>query len=147
MAVRDLFKINRKTFFNPSAWIDYPSLKNNTLMLYGVLKNTFTVPKPTTSETFEESVKRRGLSDKDIADGIGTYQGLAWVFVILAVAALVYAGYLMYYYSTITGMILSIVVSALCLSQAFKYDFWALQMRRRKLGLTFSDWKRQYLGD
>lgn len=147
MAVRDIFKINRKTFFNPSGWIDYPSLKGNTKMLYGILKTTFTVPTSIASETFEESVKRQGLTEKDIADGIGSYRALALVFVILALAAIAYAAYLMYYHATFTGLMLSLVVSALCFSQAFKYDFWAMQMSKRKLGLTFVDWKRQYLGD
>lgn len=147
MAVRDIFKISRKTFFNPSGWIDYPNLKNNTMLLYGILKTTFTTPTSTATETFEEAVKRQGLTENDIADGIGTYRALALVFVFLAIAAIVYAAYLMYYHATFTGLLLSLVVSALCLSQAFKYDFWALQMQRRKLGLTFSDWKRQYLGD
>lgn len=146
MAVRDIFKFSRKTFFNPKGWIDWDTIVAQNKYLWGVLKGLFFPAKPDTSRTFEEAMQEYGLSEADIADGITTYRTLAFVFLILGLCGLVYSGYLLVRYFSAGGAFLAIAVSVLLFTQAFKYDFWALQMRRRHLGLTFSDWKRQYLG-
>ena len=147
MAIKDAFKVSRKTFFNPTAWLNLNALKMHNKMIWDVLKNLFTKPVPGTAVSFEEAMKQQGLTEKDIADGISTYRALAVVFLVLALASLAYAVYLVFYHGSLTGCLLSLAVTALLASQVFKYDFWALQMRRRHLGLTFADWKRQYLGD
>ncbi len=150
MAIRDevrkIFKISRKTFLYPSAWIDLNGLINQNSYLYTTLKNTFSAPTGDKPETFEEVVKRQGLTEKDLKEGAATYRALAIVFVILGLISLVYAFKLILNSSSILGMILGLAVTALFLAQAFRYDFWALQMRERRLGLTFQDWKKHYLG-
>jgi hypothetical protein len=147
MAVRDIFKVSRKTFFNPSAWLDYQALVNQNKIIWGIISGLKERPEVGESETFDEAMKRQQLTEKDIQDGIGTYRGLALVFVILSVSSLAYAFYLAIRHYSLTGFLLAMAVAALFGSQAFKYDFWALQMTRRQLGLTFKDWKRQYLGN
>ena len=146
MAVRDAFKFSWKTFFNPSAWIDYSGLVSQNKAIATVLTNLKAVPAAGTPETFEEAVQRQGLTEKDLQDGIASYRALALVFFLLAAFSFVYAAYLIIVYRTVLGMTLGLVVASLFFSQAFKYDFWALQMRKRTLGLTFEDWKRNYLG-
>lgn len=146
MGLRDALKVNKKTFFNPSAWIDMAAIKDQQKVIWDILKGSMTAPTEGRARTFEEVVKEKKLKESDIAEGISTYKALAVVFIILAVAALLYACLLLFKYYSITGMLLSIAVSALFFSQAFKYDFWAFEMRERKLGLTITDWKRQYFG-
>lgn len=147
MPIRDIFKINRKTFFNPSGWIDLNALIYQNQILVSILGLLFAKPgAPTAGETFEDAMRRQGVTEKDIADGISTYRALAVVFLLLGVVTFLYAGYLIFQHTSLTGCLLALVVAALFGAQAFKYDFWAFQMRSRRLGLTFADWKRQYLG-
>lgn len=146
MAVRDIFKINRKTFFNPRGWLDWDTLVAQNKYLWSVLKGLFFPAPPGVARNFEEAMQEYGLTEADVAEGITTYRTLAFVFFILGLCLLTYAVYLLVRYLSAGGALLSIAVAVLLFSQAFKYDFWALQMRRRHLGLTFSDWKRQYLG-
>ena len=53
MAVRDAFKVSRKTFFNPRAWFNYDEFKgqNNALwnLLRGVLIPAQTAPQAKTN--------------------------------------------------------------------------------------------------
>jgi hypothetical protein len=145
MAIRDIFKVSRKTFFNPTAWIGTESISAQNNVLWGVIKNITTAPAPATGESFEEAVKRQGLTEKDIHDGMLSYRALAVVFSLLGLGSFIYGVYLVFHFVSIAGFILAFSVSALFFAQAFRYDFWSLQMRRRHLGLTFADWKSQYL--
>lgn len=144
--VRKIFKISRKTFLYPSAWIDLNGLISQNVSLYSILKSTFTAQTADKPETFEEVVKRQGLTEKDINEGASTYRALAIVFFILGLISAVYAVKLIIKSGSFFGMILGLAVTGLFLAQAFRYDFWALQMRQRRLGLTFQDWKQHYLG-
>lgn len=146
MAIRDIFKISRKTFFNPTAWIDFEYLKTGHTTIKGTLKNLFTIDKPSREETFDAAVKRLRLTEKHIQQITNTYRFYAWLFVLIGVVVFFYAFYLLFRYTSVTGWILGLAVSALFFSQAFRYDFWAFQMRRRKLGASFKEWKQHLLG-
>lgn len=146
MRVRDIFKISRKTFLNPGGWIYYDGLKEQTITIWGVLKNLFTPTRPVLEETFEQAIARLKLTKKDVANTAKTYHVYALIFAGLGLFALLYAFYLLFRFGTIAGWLLSIAVSAFLFAQAFRFDFWSLQMRERKLGLTFADWKNSILG-
>lgn len=146
MAIRDIFKVSRRTFFNPSAWLDYPALKATTITIISVLRTLFGVPKPLREETFAQSMARLRLSEDDVKYIAKTYRQYAFFFLGLGLLAFIYAFFILFRYFSLLGFALGIGVTALFLSQAFKYDFWSLQMRKRKLGLTFDDWKETILG-
>ena len=147
MPARDVFKVSRKTFFNPSTWFGYEGLKDQNKTIWDVLHTIFTVPKPLTEETFEEAMERLGLTEADVKTSFVRYRWYALMFLSLAFISFVYAFYLLFGHHTIIGCILGIAVNGLFLSQAFKYDFWALQLKLRKLGLTWTEWKRHILGE
>lgn len=148
MAVRDVFKVSRKTFFNPRAWLNYDDFKNQNRLLWGMVKDVTTVPEaaPRTDETFEEAMARHGMSEADVNVSSQNYRRFALFFAFLGSLAFIYAFFILFGYHTISGWVLAMCVSALLFTQAFKYDFWSLQMRRRKLDLTFDDWKNAILG-
>lgn len=147
MAVRDIFKVSWKTFFNPAGWIDYEGLKRQNAILYSMLRNLFVRDQPARVETFEEAKTRLNLTEEDIQKSATIYRWYALFFVIIGVILLGYAFYLLFSGKTILGWLLGLAVSGLFLAQAFKYDFWAFQIKRRKLGATFAEWKRNFLGD
>lgn len=146
MALRDLFKISRKTFFNPRAWFDYDTFRLQNETIKDVLQPTFSIPKPVREETFAQAMKRLNLTESDVKIMIRDYRRYAMLFLVLGIGVILYSFYLLFRYATFVGLLLGLASAALFFAQAFKYDFWSLQMRKRKLGLTFDDWKQSVLG-
>lgn len=146
MAVRDYIKPTRKTFLNPAGWIDYDFLKNQTRGLLVMFKEVFTPARPEREETFEEAMQRLNMTEADVASAISAYKMYALIFLLISFAIFFYSFYLLFSHHTFLGWMLGMAVTALLSVQAFKYDFWALQMRKRKLGMTIDDWKSNLFG-
>ena len=148
MAVRDYLKISRKTFFNPRAWSNYDEFVNQNRILWGTIKSIIIPPTiaEINEETFEQSMQRNGMTEADLKESIKNYRTFALLFALLGGLAFIYAFFLLFGYQTLSGWLLAICVCALLFAQAFKYDFWSLQLRRRNLKLTFNDWKESILG-
>jgi intracellular multiplication protein IcmV len=146
MAVRQVFKISRKTFFNPSAWLDIDALKTQNKAIGRILKTLFASAKPTREETFEQAMQRQGLSEADIQGIANSYRWYAGIFLFFGIVVFIFAFYLLFSHSTFHGWLLAIAASALFFGQAFRYDFWVFQIKKRQLGCTFAEWKRHWLG-
>ncbi len=140
MALRDIFKITRKTYFNPTAWLGYDDIKNQTSDIWNILSALFTPAKPTRTETFDQAVQRLELSEQDIHKTSQTYLAYAWVFGMFALLALLGGIYLIAYHGSGYAFVLAIVCAILFLAQTFRYHFWFFQMKHRKLGCTFDEW-------
>lgn len=149
-AIKKVIKVDRKTFFNPSGWFDLQTIVDLNTTIMDVLRATFYLPKPTPKkeqETFEEAVKRQKLTKKDLEQTHSTYKTFAVLFAILGIIDFCYTFYLLFAHFSILGFILGIASTALFFGQAFRFDFWALQISKKKLGLTFHQWKDHYLGN
>jgi intracellular multiplication protein IcmV len=146
MAGKDIFKISRKTYFDPMAWIDYNSLKNLNKSLYTLLSDLFRVPKATRVETFEQAVQRFHLNEDEIKNIEIEYRTYAFCLLIFGIGVLAFAFYLFLHHGSIHGGMIAIAVAGFCFAQALKYDFWAFQIQQRKLGCTLKDWKKHRLG-
>jgi hypothetical protein len=146
MAIRDVFKISRKTFINPSGWMDYDSLRLQNKTIWIVLRDLFSRPVPRREESFSAAMKRLHLTEKDVRDGAKNYRIFAGMFFLIGLALLFYTFYLLFRHTAFLGCILGLAACALVFAQAFKYDFWSSQMRKRKLGLTFQEWQQSLLG-
>jgi len=147
MAIRDFFKVSRRTFVNPTAWVDFNALKYQNQTIWTILRSLFSTPRPTRQESFHQAMQRLHMSEEDVRFGATNYRIFAMIFFIVALIVLFYSFFLLFQHGSFFGWFLGLSVSALFCSQAFKYDFWALQMRRRQLGLSFDDWKQSILGD
>lgn len=145
--IKDIFTVNRKTFFNPSKWLDYASVAGYTQMLFSALKSMFSKPVPTREESFEQAMQRLNLSEQDVATGIKKYRLFAIVFLGFGLIALFYGFFLLFRYGTFAGWTLSMAMFALFFSRAYQYDFWSYQMRKRKLGLTVQDYLDDTFGN
>lgn len=146
MAVRDIFKVSRKTFINPSAWLGYDSLKMLNQTIWANVRGLFRIPEPTRTETFEEAVKRLELTEADLQQTYIRFRYYALLFVLLGLIMFTYTFYLLFRYHSITGWMLGMAVTAFFAVQAFRFDFWCYQISKRKLGVTFKEWKNHFLG-
>ena len=87
------------------------------------------------------------MTEDDIKNAQVNYRYYTWMFVVFGFLMFAYSFYLVFRYGTFLGWLLGMAVSTLFFSQAFNYDFWVFQIKRRKLGATFAEWKRDFLGE
>lgn len=142
MALKDVVKVSRKTFFNPRGWLGYDTLKASSQGLWVILKEVFTIPQPTRRETFAEAMQRLNLTEQDLQQTGQRYFLLAMLFVGLGGAAFLGGFYMLFYHQTFAGLVLAMATSAVFFSQAFRYHFWYFQIKHRKLGCTFLEWRQ-----
>lgn len=136
---RSTFKVIGKQF-NVKQWVGYGQLKQNAQRLYRDGKVIFTKPQQLPAETFEEAKHRLQLSDQDLLERYKTCKMYFNFFIIFAFALLFYTLYLMYMHSYL-GAILSLAITFLLGVQAFKYNFWMFQIKNKKLGCSFDEWR------
>lgn len=147
MAVKDIFKISRKTFFSPSAWLDFDAIRAQNYAIYTIVRGLFTPDKPTYKETFAQAVERLGLTEADIKEAEDSYSAYAVVFLVITMLLLVLSFYLLFSHGTFHGWLLGLAAAALSLTMAFRYDFLAFQIKYRKLGCTIKEWKNRKIND
>jgi len=147
MAIRDLLKVSRKTFFNPSGWINFDAILQNNRIILGTLRGVFKAPEPRREESFQQALERLGIKETEADQIAARYYRWAVLFLVLSIVALLYTAYLFFRHTTFTGLLLGLAATALLLSQAFQYHFWSFQIRCRKLGATYKEWKQYLFSD
>ncbi len=147
MAVKDIFKISRKTFFNPTAWLGTHEISGYTRLIGSTLKTAFTPDKTRRVETFEQALERLNVTETDLQRNAQRYQLYAWVFIALSAGSILASFYYLFHHGTFAGWCLAMVVAALLAANAFKFDFWHFQIKYRKLGCTVEEWWRGKLND
>lgn len=141
MAMKDILKISRKTFFNPRAWIGYDFLRDQTRVIWTFVRDvTLTPSQPVRTETFEEAMQRLNIQENELELIKRRYWTYAVLFLGLAVVDFLYGIYLLFNHYAFLGFVLASAVCALLLTQAFKYHFWYFQVKNRHLGYSFQEW-------
>lgn len=145
MNVRRLFSVSRKTFFNPRAWFNFDTIKAYNAVLWDILSGLFRPIAPGREETFAQAVHRLKLTENDLVQRQRFYLSLALFFFVIGALLFVFGFYLLLHHSTFHGWLIAMAASAFGLAQAFRYHFWYFQIKRRKLGCTFNEWRRGVL--
>lgn len=140
MALKQIFKISRKTFFNPREWLGFDDLKGSFFLIRDTLKNSFTTPTARRTETFEEAMQRLKTTETDLQKTEKTYSTFVLVFLTCGALTLFFSFYLLFFHGSVAGCMLGLASGALFFTQAFKYHFWLFQIKHRKLGCTLSEW-------
>ncbi len=146
MAIRDVFKVSWRTFFNPRMWTDYDTVKEQNKTLWQIATSALKADKATRQETFAEACKRLQLSENDLIERAKQYRFYAISFALLGVIALLYAFFLAIHYHSIAGFIIGIAAAGLLCTYAFRYDFWHYQIHERRLGISITEWRQHLLG-
>ncbi len=141
MPLKDAVKVSRKTFFNPMGWLGYGMLKAQFQLSRDILKETFTPAEATHKESFAESLKRLKLTEADITQTAFRFFICSIVFVVCGVATIGFSFYLLIHQGSFAGWILGLVSATLFFVFAFRYSFWHFQIKHRKLGCTFAEWR------
>ncbi len=132
---------------NVREWADVARLKSFTVYLKSMVIRLFIPQQHTVTESFAEAIAKLKLSERDLELKKNALYRLTWLMLVFAMGILCYVAYSIYY-SAITAALISLVLFMVALVLAFRYHFWYFQMKKRKLGCSFSEWfKEGFLGD
>lgn len=130
-----------KPFVDFPRWLNISELKRNNKTLYGFAKD-IAKPElpPVHQETFEQAMVRLQLTEKDVLVRRAFFLRMTMVYVLIIAALVAYVIYLWTVDASILSisMLFSLLLVAAAL--AFKQHFWFIQMKSRRLGLSFGDW-------
>jgi len=146
MAIRDAVKVTRKTFFNPRAWLGVDELKFQFSTIITILRDLFTVATPLREETFEQALQRFNIEEKQVDQLQKRYLSFAWFFILCFLLAFAYSFFLLFSRHAFLAFLMGLSVAAFLLGQGFRYHFWHYQLKVRRLGVTFDEWKNAFLG-
>jgi intracellular multiplication protein IcmV len=128
-----------KRVFNPRKWMGYDEVKQSGHQVMDMARNLTTVRKPTRKETFEESVKRQNLTEKDLKARMKALFITSWVYLGFGIALFFYGLYALTYLS-LFAVLVCFILSAIALALAYRDSFFYFQMKKRKLGCTVAEW-------
>lgn len=144
MAVKDVIKVSRKTFFAPGSWLGFDFLKTQSVYLWQFFKRliggVILPPKPEQIETFEQAMQRLNVAEERLEETSQLYLLFAGFFCLLAVMVLIIS-VLFLLEAHLAACLISLAIVVFLLAQAFRYHFWRFQIKHRKLGCTFEEWR------
>lgn len=146
MAIRDVVKISRKTFFNPKAWVGWDEKKFEFSTILSVLREMFAVPTPAREETFEQALVRLQIEEESLQPLTKRYKNFAIFFMICSIVTFAYAFFLLFAHHALFAWLMALAIASFFLGQAFRYHFWHYQLTVRRLGVTFAEWKKALFG-
>lgn len=129
---------------NVKMWFDWDRMKWYTLYLLNGFKKLFVPEKDIETESFDEATNKLDINDASLLAKQNALFRLSILMLIVAFGILGYAGYQLFY-GSFKAMLVSLVVTFIALTLAFRYHFWYFQIKSRKLGCTFDEWFRQGL--
>lgn len=132
------------SILNVRAWFDWERLRGFTLYLTNGFKQLFVPQQNVESESFTEAATKLNINDETLLTKQKALFRLSIIMTVAACAILGYAGYQLFY-GSLKAMFVSLVVTFVALTLAFRYHFWYYQIKHRKLGCTFDEWFRQGL--
>lgn len=133
------------SFVNVKAWMTYDTVKKNVGDIKDSVASTFEVKKEAQYKaTFDEAMKRYGLSEEDVEKQKMAFLEIAVFVSALGIGMFAYALYLLLVHTSITGSIIAFSLTAVIFATAFRFHFQYYQFKRRKLGCTFKEWKRDF---
>jgi intracellular multiplication protein IcmV len=130
--------------FDVRTWFDWNRLKGFTLYLGDGLKKLFIPQQNIETESFKKATDKLNINEESLLAKQKALFRLSMIMVVTACVILGYAGYQMFY-GSFKAMIVSLVVTLIALTLAFRYHFWYYQIKHRKLGCTVNEWFRQGL--
>jgi len=131
--------------FNVYEWAGTRSLVdsgNNIRQLYSQM---VTIKKTARKETFAEAVVRLNLTAQDIQNKESQYRLTSSIFGLFVVFGLIYTG-LLYRRGDYGTCLMALAYTFLMFGFYFRESFWYMQIKRRQLGKSVTDWVKFVVG-
>ena len=141
MGIRSYLKNTVKDNTNVKGWASWESLKKNGKTVASLLNDLKTpdLSQPINKVSFDEAMKRYGLTDKDMQKRMQSHWYVAVVCAVLGVGTLGWTIHLLTK-SLFLSSLVSLALAALMLVYAFREHFYYFQMKKRRLDCTVREW-------
>lgn len=138
------------SIFNVKKWVSYDEISYNGKWIIDSLKLLFSKPKKLTeqelNETFSDAVVRLRMSEIDIVAKTKHFLLTSILYFVIASGLFSYEIYLIIKGAPFLSLIMNFALIGLVGAYAYRESFWYMQMKRRKLGCTFEEWRNYILG-
>jgi len=135
---RSLFRAARP-FLNIRQWAQVDYLKRSGKNIYGLARGLVTPGKAARGESFDAAMSRLKIDEKAVRNRQRQSFVLALVFFIVGILLLAYA-VMRAYRGHIISTLISFVIAGVSFAESFRNHFWYVQIKERRLGLTFNEW-------
>jgi intracellular multiplication protein IcmV len=129
----------KKPRINYRKWMDYDRIKSSGKAMADFISSLGVGLKPVEPETLQEAKERLHLSDLIIEQRKRDFFRLFLIILLVSACTFAYSLYLLLtraYLGALVGTSVFLVTIGLC----FRYHFWYIQLKHRKLGLSFREW-------
>lgn len=146
MAVKEYIKRIWRNNSSVSDWSGWSSVKNNAETIGSIVKG---MGKPDESDafvakTFEEAVKHYGLSEADLKKRMRAHLYSAIFSLIFGILAVIWSIHLLIGKSMFFSALVSLGLSLLMFSYAFREHFFYFKIKERRLDCTVAQWLKGF---
>lgn len=141
MGIWSSFKSGLDAVFHirPKKWVSWDFVADNTKKNIDVVKSVFSIEAPKRRENFTQAMHRHGITQHEVEKIRKRYLLFSYFFLTLGLGILFYA--LQGLYEGRFGQFFgSFCLTMFIFSMSFRYNFWAFQIKMKKLGCTFAQW-------
>lgn len=129
-----------KSLVNVKAWVGWRSLSTNGRYVASLYSKLLTAPTVSpVKETFEEAQKKYGYTEEFLAQQLQQFRFAARLYLVVFCGGLLYLAWLCFY-KYYMGAIVMVPMNFMLFSFYFRESFWAMQIERRRLGMSAIDW-------
>lgn len=134
------FRSTVKSLFNVKSWIGWDILVHNGSWIRAMYQDLLRpVSGPVVKETFEEACERYGYTPDFLKHQEGQFEQAAGVYLGFLVMGIAYMAWLLYYKKHLAFFVM-IPLNFMLFAFYFRESFWLMQIRQKRLGMTFRDW-------
>lgn len=144
------FKVVKKGItagWNVSSWVGARQIKGNIGAIKELANDAFLTKKakePIKKETFEQCLKRLGISEAVLQKRIKNSTQIIIMCSLLSVPMAIYTLYMFSSHFYLSSFVCA-MLTLLLLTYSFREHFNRFQMKQRRLGCTFQEWRQALL--
>jgi intracellular multiplication protein IcmV len=142
MGIREYVKRTVKANTDVKSWAAWDTIKGNAKVVESLaadMKFAETTA-PSAGISFEEAMKKYGLSETGLSHQMRTRFLVAWACFALAFAAFFWAFYLSIFKGMLLSALVSLSLGLLMGVYGFREHFFYFQLKQRKLNCTIAEW-------
>ncbi len=139
MGLRSYLKNTAKDNSNVKKWSSWDSVADQAKVIGSFVKDFNEPAVAPVKTTFEEAVKRYGLSEHDIQARMKSHLFVSIICAILCVFAFAWAIFLLAKLMILSSLV-SLSLAVLMFAYGFRENFFYFQLKQRRLDCTFREW-------
>ncbi len=122
-----------------SEWLAVDSLRHIAQQIAAMGKDLVVLNRTKPAASFKQAQKKLGLTAAQLLQQQTRLAALCGFMLLLASITFGYAFYQLWY-GSLQAVIITLVLVFILLGFAFRYHFWFIQLKEKKLGLTLQEW-------